>query len=83
MFYRLLADLTIVAHLAFILFVVAGAFLVARYRWLLAPHLLCAAWGVYVEAAGGVCPLTPLENRFARRAIAGPCNGKARLKAIE
>jgi hypothetical protein len=68
MFYRLLADLTIVAHLAFIVFVVAGAFLVARYRWLLLPHLFCAAWGVYVEAAGAVCPLTPLENRFARRA---------------
>ena len=65
MIYRLLADLTIVAHLAFILFVVAGAFLVARYRWLLAPHLLCVAWGVYVEAAGKICPLTPLENRFA------------------
>ena len=57
-----------VVHLAFLVFVVAGAFLVARYRRLLVPHLLCVAWGVYIEVAGALCPLTPLENRFARRA---------------
>jgi hypothetical protein len=66
--YRLLADLTVVVHLAFILFVVGGAFLVRRYRWLAAPHLLCVAWGIYVEAADKLCPLTPLEKRFARQA---------------
>ena len=44
----------------------AGGFLVRRYRWLLVPHLLCVAWGIYVEASGSLCPLTPLENRLAR-----------------
>ena len=68
MIYRLLADLTVAVHLAFLLFVVAGALLVRRYRWLLVPHLLCVAWGLYVEASGSLCPLTPLENRFAVRA---------------
>jgi hypothetical protein len=66
--YRLLADLTVALHLAFLIFVVAGGFLARRYRWLLVPHLLCVAWGVYVEAAGALCPLTPLENWFAARA---------------
>jgi hypothetical protein len=65
---RLLADAAIAAHLAFLLFVVAGGLLARRWRWLAVPHLLAAAWGVYVEVADAVCPLTRIENRFARRA---------------
>jgi Protein of Unknown function (DUF2784) len=69
MFYRLLTDLIVAFHFAFLIFVVAGGFLARRYRWLAIPHILAAAWGVYVEAMPGVvCPLTPLENRFAFRA---------------
>jgi hypothetical protein len=67
--YRFLADLTVAVHLAFLLFVVAGGFLARRRRWLAVPHLLAAAWGIYVEVMPGrVCPLTPLENAFAQRA---------------
>lgn len=69
MLYRALADLTIAVHFAFLIFVVAGGFLTRRHRWLVVPHLLAAAWGVYVEAMPGlICPLTPLENAFALRA---------------
>jgi len=69
MIFRLLADLTIVVHFAFLAFVVAGGLLARRRRWLIAPHLLAAAWGTYVELAPGViCPLTPLENAFAEKA---------------
>jgi uncharacterized protein DUF2784 len=68
-FYRILADLTVAVHFAFLVFVVAGGFLARRHRWLVIPHLLAAVWGVYVEATPGlVCPLTPLENTFALRA---------------
>src|SRR6266700_4719961 len=67
--FRLLTDLVIALHFAFLLFIVAGGFLARRYRWLIAPHLLAAAWGVYVEAMPGlICPLTPLENALALRA---------------
>jgi hypothetical protein len=67
--YRLLTDLVVVLHFAFLLFVVGGGLLARRYRWLIAPHLLAAAWGVYVEAMPGlICPLTPLENALALRA---------------
>ena len=67
--YRLLTDLTICVHFAFLLFVLAGGFLARRYRWVAIPHLLAAAWGVYVEFMPGVrCPLTTLENVFATRA---------------
>lgn len=75
MTYRLLADFTVALHLGFLVFVVAGGFLVRRYRWLAVPHLLCVAWGIYVEVMGAVCPLTPLENRFARRAGAAGYQG--------
>lgn len=65
---RALADAVIAIHFAFLAFVVAGGLLARRWRWMAAPHLLAAAWGVYVEIADGVCPLTRLENRFSRRA---------------
>jgi len=62
MIYHLLADGVLLLHLAFILFVVFGGFLVWRRPRLVWLHLPCAAWGAFVEFAGWVCPLTPLEN---------------------
>lgn len=66
MIYRLAADAVVVLHLGFVLFVAAGGFLALwnrRFAWL---HLPAAAWGAGIELAGGVCPLTPLENRLRR-----------------
>jgi hypothetical protein len=62
MIYRLAADAVLVLHLAFILFVVLGGFLVQRRPWLGWPHLPVAAWGAWIEFSGWICPLTPLEN---------------------
>lgn len=64
---RVLADLLVLAHLAFIAFVVLGGLLVLRRGWVACLHLPAALWGVYVELSGGICPLTPLENRLRRR----------------
>ena len=76
MAYRLLTDLVIALHFAFLLFIVAGGLLARRYRWLIGPHLLAAAWGVYVEAMPGpICPLTALENALALRAGAAGYRG--------
>lgn len=66
MLYRLLADGLLVLHLGFILFVVLGAFLVARWPRLIWLHLPAVAWGIGIEVAGRVCPLTPLENHLRR-----------------
>ena len=68
MAYRALADAVVVAHLAFIVFVVLGGFLVLRWRWAPALHLPAALWGAYVELTGRICPLTPLENTLRRAA---------------
>lgn len=62
--YLLIADLLVLLHLAFVGFVFLGALLVLRWPRLAWVQLPCAAWGVLIEFAGWVCPLTPLENRF-------------------
>jgi hypothetical protein len=62
MVYRFLAAMVLLLHLGFILFVVAGAALVARRRRLWPLHLAAVAWGVVVEVTGAACPLTALEN---------------------
>src|SRR5260370_30385548 len=62
--YRLLADLVMAGHALFVLFVVGGGFLVWRWGRVIWLHLPAAAWGVAIEFAGWVCPLTPLENRL-------------------
>ena len=69
MIHRLAADAVLLLHLGFILFVLLGGLLVLRWRWAPLLHLPAAAWGVYVELSGGLCPLTPLENRL--RSAAG------------
>lgn len=63
-----LADLTVVDHALFVLFVVVGSFLVIRWPRLAWVHIPAAVWGALIEFQGWVCPLTPLENELRRRA---------------
>jgi hypothetical protein len=60
--YLLLADSVLIAHLAFVVFVLCGGLLVLRWRWIAWLHLPAATWGAVVEFTGWICPLTPLEN---------------------
>ena len=68
MAYRILADLLVVVHAAFVAFVVAGGLLALRRPWIAAIHLPAAAWGALVELTGWICPLTPWENALRARA---------------
>jgi len=61
---RIAADLVLVAHLAFVVFVAAGGLLALRWPRLAWVHVPVAIWGAAVELAGWICPLTPLENRL-------------------
>lgn len=66
--YRILADLLVVLHGLFVLFVVFGSVVVIwwpKAAWI---HVPTAVWGALIEITGWVCPLTPLENEFRRRA---------------
>jgi hypothetical protein len=68
MIYRWLADVVVVFHGAFVAFVIVGAFLALRWPWLLWLHVPTAIWGVLIEYADWICPLTPLENTLRARA---------------
>lgn len=68
MLFRLLADLVVLCHVVFVAFVVLGGFLAWRWRWAAWAHVPAALWGVAIEYAGWICPLTPLENHFRARA---------------
>jgi len=66
-FYRILADLVVVMHLAFVLFAVLGGFLVVRWKRCAWVHVPAFLWAAFIEFAGWVCPLTPLENWLRSR----------------
>lgn len=68
MIYRLLADFVFLAHLAFVLFVVLGGVAVWRTPRLAWLHVPAVAWGVLIEFAGWICPLTPWEQSLRRLA---------------
>jgi hypothetical protein len=62
MLYHLSADLILIIHLAFVLFVALGGFLVLRRSRLMWLHLPAVVWGASSEFLGVICPLTPLET---------------------
>jgi len=63
-----LADLVLLVHLVFVLFVVFGGLVVLHWPRLAWIHIPAFAWGVIIEYTGGMCPLTPLENSLRSRA---------------
>lgn len=67
MIFRIAADILVVLHLGFILFVVLGGFAVLKWGRLACLHLPAAAWGALIVINGWICPLTPLEQ-YLRRA---------------
>jgi len=58
---RILADLVVLIHFGFILFVIFGGLLAIRRRWILFLHLPAAIWGALIEFRGWLCPLTIVE----------------------
>jgi hypothetical protein len=66
--YRLLADVVMLAHFAFLAYLALGGFLAWRRRWLLVPHLAAVVWGALSATVGIACPLTAWEDAARRRA---------------
>lgn len=75
MFYRSLADLLVVVHFAFILFIAVGALLAWRWPRLVWLHVPVVVWGTAIITIGFDCPLTGLEKHFRGLAGAGGYEG--------
>lgn len=72
MLYNFLADLVVILHCLFILFVLLGGFLALWKSSTVWYHIPAVLWAACLEFFGWICPLTPLENLLRERGgIAG------------
>ena len=60
--YRILADVLVLVHAAFIVFAVFGGLLALNHGAWVWLHLPTVAWAAAVVMMGWTCPLTPLEQ---------------------
>ena len=66
--YEIVANLTLIIHFAFILFVIFGALLFFASVKIIFIHVPALIWGSYIELTNSICPLTYLENWFLHKA---------------
>lgn len=59
-----MADLIVLLHFAFVVFVVLGGLLALRWPRVIWIHVPVVIWGALIEFTGWICPLTPLEIRL-------------------
>ena len=64
----MLADLVVLFHSLFVLFVIFGGLLALRWPKVAYVHLPVAVYGALIELVGWICPLTPLEKRLRESA---------------
>ncbi len=62
MLYWIGANIVLIIHLGFVIYVVCGGFLILRWRWTALLHLPAVIWAALLEFNGWICPLTPLEQ---------------------
>ncbi|MCV7313981.1 DUF2784 domain-containing protein [Mycolicibacillus parakoreensis] len=63
--YPIVVAATVVAHLAFLAYLVVGGFVALRFRRSIGVHVVTVIWGIAITAWPLDCPLTGLE-RWAR-----------------
>ena len=66
--YELAADIILIIHFLFILFVIFGALLFFIVKKIVFIHIPAIIWGSYIELTHSICPLTYLENWFLHKA---------------
>ena len=66
--HELAADIILIIHFAFILFVIFGALLFFVTTKIIFIHLPALIWGSYIELTSSICPLTYLENWLLQKA---------------
>jgi len=71
MFYRITADLTVICHLLWIMFLIFGAVIGVRIKWVRITHLAALGFSVLLQLNGWICPLTHFEVWLRRKAGGG------------
>ncbi|MDI1472467.1 DUF2784 domain-containing protein [Thermodesulfovibrio sp. 1176] len=61
MIYKILADLTVIIHFLWILFLIAGAWIGRKYRLIKYFHIGGLGFALIIQIFGWYCPLTHLE----------------------
>ena len=69
--YRLLVQVILLAHFAFLAYVVFGGFLAWRWPRTIWLHLAAAVWGLFIVTFPVTCPLTWAED-WARQQAGEP-----------
>jgi len=73
--YNILADLMVVTHFLWILFLFFGALWGVRHKTVRLLHLLGLALAFYIQLSGKYCPLTLLELYFRSKYRSSPNYG--------
>ena len=66
--YELAANLLVIFHFLFILFVIFGAFFLFLSKKIVWIHVPAIFYALYIELTHAICPLTYLENWFLKKA---------------
>tara|TARA_B100000029_G_scaffold66514_1_gene59437 strand:- start:21 stop:389 length:369 start_codon:yes stop_codon:yes gene_type:complete len=66
--HELAADIILIIHFLFILFVIFGALLLFVEKKIVFIHIPAIIWGSYIELTHSICPLTYLENWLLQKA---------------
>ena len=59
--YNIAADIVVAIHFGWILFLIGGAFIGRRVRWVMWTHLAALGYSVLLQSFSWICPLTYLE----------------------
>lgn len=73
--WSLVADLVVLLHLLWIVFLIFGAIPGARWAWVKWMHLAALAFSVLLQVFGWICPITHLEVWLRRTGGAQPYEG--------
>lgn len=67
MFYKLAADIIVLIHFLWIVFLIFGAFIGRRYKWVKIFHISGMGFAMLIQIFGWYCPLTHLEIWLRRQ----------------
>ncbi len=70
--YHIVVALAVVAHFAFLCYLIVGGFLALHWRRTIWLHVPASAWGIAITAARLDCPLTSLERWSRAKAGMAP-----------